>query len=600
MKTCLGKIRRAIETSVQVRLTCYFIIILVPLIFVSLYANVESQKILEDQMSHRTYRSMTSVMDEIDTVIQQVDELATILANDRNLNNILNNAEAELSSQSIIEFKNIKEQINTIRTLNPLVSEVTIWHDPSSLVLSSTFGGRRIEDYKQQDWYQEAAAIGADKLLLIPQSNLFNVNEVLNPVFNRSSFSIIRLMDVYNVKANHNLLAVTIKREELYRQMNQLTSLSGTKMYLFSEQGDLIVSNQPQQDINLTSLERSMKGRTELSITSDYSGWSLVLLQPEGVVVEESVRVRQFTYLIIGVSLLLAVVISWTIYRGISTPLNRLNEGMTKVRQGDLDTQIDFQRKDEFGQLMKSFNHMVDDQRYYIENIYEKQLRLTKAELKFLQSQMNPHFLYNTLDSIYWMSKNYDADEISDMILSLSKFMRLSLIKGSETISIGKNIEHLHHYLRVQQIRYSDRFSVKFHMEEETKRLHILKLLLQPLVENAIIHGLEKYNGDGEIKISSYLENDYLYLTVEDTGKGIGEERLQCIRQRMDQIAQNYLSFTITEEQTHQDIYGLSNLLIRLKLYYGDEARMDINSVETEGTKVTLKIPLDSLKEHAE
>nr|WP_275582980.1 sensor histidine kinase [Gracilibacillus alcaliphilus] len=343
-----------------------------------------------------------------------------------------------------------------------------------------------------------------------------------------------------------------------------------------------------------------MKGRTELSITSDYSGWSLVLLQPEGVVVEESVRVRQFTYLIIGVSLLLAVVISWTIYRGISTPLNRLNEGMTKVRQGDLDTQIDFQRKDEFGQLMKSFNHMVDDQRYYIENIYEKQLRLTKAELKFLQSQMNPHFLYNTLDSIYWMSKNYDADEISDMILSLSKFMRLSLIKGSETISIGKNIEHLHHYLRVQQIRYSDRFSVKFHMEEETKRLHILKLLLQPLVENAIIHGLEKYNGDGEIKISSYLENDYLYLTVEDTGKGIGEERLQCIRQRMDQIAQNYLSFTITEEQTHQDIYGLSNLLIRLKLYYGDEARMDINSVETEGTKVTLKIPLDSLKEHAE
>ena len=171
---------------------------------------------------------------------------------------------------------------------------------------------------------------------------------------------------------------------------------------------------------------------------------------------------KVFSYGILAVSLVLAVWISWIIYRGISAPLRKLAYGMKQLRTGNFTIQLEDTRVDELGYVIESFNRMAENQKTLIRDHYEKQLLLSKMELKFLQSQINPHFLYNTLDSIYWTAKNYEADEISEMVLNLSKFFRLSLNKGNETFAVGETIEHLKYYIKVQQLRFLDHFTVRY------------------------------------------------------------------------------------------------------------------------------------------
>jgi two-component system sensor histidine kinase YesM len=237
-------------------------------------------------------------------------------------------------------------------------------------------------------------------------------------------------------------------------------------------------------------------------------------------------------------------------------------------------------------------------QKHLIEDHYEQQLRLTTTELKFLQSQINPHFLYNTLDSIYWTAKNYDADEISEMVMNLSKFFRLSLNKGRQVFTIEESITHLHYYLRIQQLRFMDNFTVDYHISEESKDVPLLKLLLQPLVENAIIHGMEGKSSGGSLVISSRIEKGQtVVISVQDNGPGIKEERLRYIQHELEMMGSRSVPASSQDEEHVKDLFGLRNVLSRMKLYYGREAQLTVHSVLGEGTTVTISIPLDRCKE---
>jgi two-component system sensor histidine kinase YesM len=231
---------------------------------------------------------------------------------------------------------------------------------------------------------------------------------------------------------------------------------------------------------------------------------------------------------------------------------------------------------------------MAAKQQYLIENIYEQNLRVAKTELKFLQSQINPHFLYNTLDSNYWMAKNYDADEISEMVLNLSKFFRLSLDKGRETIAVAETFEHLHYYIRVQQLRFMDKFEVQFTLPDACKKIQILRLLVQPLVENAIIHGLEKKQSGGILQISAKMDETACRIEIFDNGKGISSERLHYIQTKLAIIE----TADSSNEIRDSELFGLRNVRSRLKLFYTDQANLFIESKENEWTRVTIQIPL--------
>jgi two-component system sensor histidine kinase YesM len=335
-----------------------------------------------------------------------------------------------------------------------------------------------------------------------------------------------------------------------------------------------------------------------VTIDSDYSTWRLELVQPKSELYKETDQLRLFTVAIIGLSILLAIIISWVVYSGIASPVLKLSRGMKRLSSGELNIHVDTKRKDEFGFLIQSFNKMAVVQKHLIEDHYEQQLRLATTELKFLQSQINPHFLYNTLDSIYWTAKNYDADEISEMVMNLSKFFRLSLNKGRQVFTIEESITHLHYYLRIQQLRFMDNFTVDYQISEESKGVPILKLLLQPLVENAIIHGMEGKSSGGSLVISSRIEKGHtVVISVQDNGPGISEERLRYIQHELEMMGSRSVPASSQDEEHVKDLFGLRNVLGRMKLYYGREADLTVHSVAGEGTTVTISIPLDRCKE---
>lgn len=597
--------------SLQLRLTVYFLLILIPLVFISLYANFESKSILEQQVSERIQNAMTGAMEYIDLTIQNVEELSMIIAMDSSINQKLTQLDTKTLPQSNFDFGQVLASITNINSINPLLSQLSILHTSSGTILSTRFGGKRIEDLEDQKWYQSVIVHkkGAG-IWLIPRHNEAGYNLELESIFNSKSVTLMRLMDYFRPDAN-NVLMLTINKQKLLQMISNLSGSEKENVYLFNENKHLIVATTEE---GLPPLADTLSAKNGLiqtvadhpnkllirRINSKETGWSLVLLQPIHAIAESSNHLSRFTYYIVAISIFLAIIIAWVIYRGISSPLSSLAYGMKQMRQGNLNTRLPMDRKDDFGKVTRSFNDMVKEHRDLIKNNYEQQLLMAKTELKLLQSQINPHFLYNTLDSIYWKSENYEAGEISEMVLNLSKFFRTSLSKGKDVFTIEETMEHLTYYLTVQQLRYADHFSVRFDVGEQCKPVPLLKLILQPLVENAILHGLEKKPEGGELTISCQLQDDRLVLKVEDNGKGISSEKLLAIRQQLYKVTYNdYAKFSGIQPVDHE-FFGLRNVKARLKLFYREQADLKIESTLNVGTAITITIPLQSCYEIGE
>lgn len=195
---------------------------------------------------------------------------------------------------------------------------------------------------------------------------------------------------------------------------------------------------------------------------------------------------------------------------------------MKKVEKGDMDVKFDLKRDDEIGLLGDSFNKMMKKTKYLINKVYIKQYLLKEAEFKELKSQANPHFIYNTLELINCMARLKDYEGITDMVTALGKFLRYSLNKDSDMVTIKEDIEQVKNYLTIQQIRFGDKIKINFDVDERLYDKKILKFLIQPLVENAIIHGLEPKIGKGFINIKGYIKDDLIVFDIEDDGVGFG------------------------------------------------------------------------------
>jgi len=273
-------------------------------------------------------------------------------------------------------------------------------------------------------------------------------------------------------------------------------------------------------------------------------------------------------------SILLAIIISGTLVK----PIYKLKNHMVEVSNGNLDSYYETKNNDEISILGKVFNQMLMDIKKLINQVYKVQTQKRNAELRILQSQINPHFLYNTLDTIQWKALEYKAFDVADMINSLSIFFRISLSDGKEFITISDEIEHVRNYLEIQKTRYKDKISYSINLKESISQNLVPKMIIQPLVENSIYHGLKLKKQKGIININVLSENDYIIIEVIDNGIGMNHKMLATTKDNL------YNSI----ESEH---YGLYNINERLKLTFKDKYNIDIDSEFGKGTKVLLKIP---------
>ena len=310
-------------------------------------------------------------------------------------------------------------------------------------------------------------------------------------------------------------------------------------------------------------------------------GWRFFNAYDEDYVFRE-VRQIQYLTLIIGMALILAavVLIRYTVSL-IERSTQSIIRGITEVQQGNLNVTVDVAGKDEMGQIADNFNTMTGKVQGLIEEVKQVTIKQKEAELRALEAQINPHFLYNTLDSINWMAMEKEEYEISRMVRNLGVILRYSVDKSNKMATVAEMADWLEKYVSLQQMRFNNSFICEIHVQPEAKLMRIHKLLLQPFVENAITHGFKEIEHGGILRVDVLLsENeDELDIIIEDNGKGMPREAVE-----------KYNSPSVEWQEAARSI-GLPNAFSRMRMYYGSRASWNVSSIAEVGTVITLKVP---------
>lgn len=290
----------------------------------------------------------------------------------------------------------------------------------------------------------------------------------------------------------------------------------------------------------------------------------------------------------IGIAVLI-VLFSYYVPQSITKPIREISGVTDQVAKGDLTVRSTVQSGSDVGVLSTSLNSMIDEINRLLEQVTKEQVRLRKAELELLQSQINPHFLYNTLDTIIWLAEAGSQKQVVSMVKSLSEFFRTSLSQGKDIVTIGEELLHVRSYLEIQQVRYRDILDYEIGIPEELMQYTIPKMTIQPLVENALYHGIKNKRGLGKIVITGKKREDYFILNIIDNGIGMTEEGLQEITERIG-----------NKPQEDGGSYGLYNVNERIKLKFGDSYGIMIKSVYQIGTNISIRLPYERIENQTE
>ena len=319
--------------------------------------------------------------------------------------------------------------------------------------------------------------------------------------------------------------------------------------------------------------------RSELS---PYTGWRTVGVFSMDEVMSSVNTIVYILFTCVIISLVLVVIVSFKFSRTLTNPIFKLKRLMKQAESGDLTVRFNFQHNDEIGELGQSFNHMIARIDQLIQMVYVEQENKRTAEMKSLQEQIKPHFLYNTLDTISWMARDYDAEDIVRLVDALTNMFRIGLSHGKDIITVKEEITHVSNYLYIQKIRYKDKLNYVIHVDESLYAIEVPKLILQPLVENAIYHGVKAKRGGGTITITGVPEGENLVFTVQDNGAGMPQEKVEELNRRMSERS-------VLDEQKS---FGLFYIRERIQLCYGKGYGVHVESTLGEGTRVTITLPL--------
>lgn len=281
-----------------------------------------------------------------------------------------------------------------------------------------------------------------------------------------------------------------------------------------------------------------------------------------------------------AVMLAAIMVLSYYIPLSITKPIRQISDITNQVANGDLTVRAQTDYGAEVGVLSESLNSMIDKINMLLEQVTQEQIHLRKAELELLQSQINPHFLYNTLDTIVWLEEGGDRKQVVEMVRSLSEFFRTALNQGKEVVSLREELQHVGSYLKIQHVRYRDILEYEINVSETLNTCQIPKITVQPIVENALYHGIKNKRGKGMISITGEICDNDVILRVKDNGIGMEPDQLERIRKAM-----------LGASGGEPEGYGLYNVNERIRLKFGEAYGLSVDSTYGEGTEVSIRLP---------
>ncbi|WP_339190178.1 sensor histidine kinase [Paenibacillus sp. FSL R5-0490] len=453
-------------------------------------------------------------------------------------------------------------------------------------------------DSRQDDWFAELEDSEGTWRLLPPhqpgyytggqQESYISVGRVLRDpgTLQRLGYILIdirleafgQLLSNLNYKQDASLMIVDSKQRLLFER----TSIGGMSAY-----DQLLMQGQLQSYAGNQKVILDGQPYLYVQHHSSYSGLSVISLTPIAVIQKESGEMLTFTIwfavLCMAAIAILAVLLSYRITR----PLIRLKHHMIRVEQGDFSQRVAHFSSDEFGQISRGFNRMMEEIHRLFNEVFLLGIQEREAELSALQSQMNPHFIYNTLESINMMAIRQKHAEVSDMVTALGKLLRYTIDKVDRMVPLGEELAFVQSYVRIQQVRYDGKLEIIYDIEEAITEYLIPKLVLQPLVENAVYHGIEGQENGGVIWVSALKFDQELLISVRDNGKGMTQAKI------------DELNESISKQPSSQalrchagDSLGLNNIAQRLRLMYGEGGSLSIDGSLGQGLVVTISIQL--------
>lgn len=604
--------RSYLNISIKSRLLIYFIsLVILPTSIILITVYYKSTSIITEKTNSSLRNNLNLIDADIEKKLDTIyNNVITNIYLNKDIIRILS-SDSEISYRPTIERPTsqteIVSEMNTIDKIlesyqtqslgeNVIIPKLYMNNRPEYLMYSFSDKVSDISMLVNEQWYLKMPAelkykvVGLNKIT-ISSAKLDTIKIAT------------RLFGIHNTDIPYAAcLTIDVGIDEFISTLNSFKPSTNSSIFIVDADNSIILSPDKSQ-LGKSLTDKPYIGRIITNSGTNYNSfiqnidgsdilvsyekmepvnWTIIALSPMSELNGELIAFNRIMLVVIIICMILAFAMVLYLSENISYPIRKLVKSMSVVRSGNFDISIDYKRNDEFGYLINAYKKMLHDINELIQKLFVSEANKREAELKLLQAQINPHFLYNTLDSVNWLSMKYKATDISTMVTSLSDFFRYSLSKGKNIIPLEDEKKQVESYLTIQKIRFKDKLDYTIDLPSDILGCLTVKLILQPIVENSIVHGIENRRGKGEISIIAENKDGIIAIAVSDNGIGADVDELN----------------SILEDNIVSSSFAIRNVNERIKHFFGDEFGLKFFDNENSGVKVIIRFPaIKSLEE---
>lgn len=580
----LGRFR-SIRTSI---LLSYFLVVVVSLAVFALVALNYTEKTVLENAEEYSAQIIAQVNSDIDSYMDYLRNIAVLISSNGDVHDYLFRSE-EGSKEAKEQAERIVTQFRTIlETRDDIVNIGIIGKDGKYIINQGLFKVNENIELEEVEWLQKA--YNNHGITSISSSHVQNVVD--------GSYewvvTLSRGLQNKGTRTVDGVFFVDLNYSSISELCDSISFGNRGYIYILDKDGNLIYH--PQQQLLYSGLKQEkitevLETKESSFVTEDgklyciskssETGWTVVGVAYTSELLKNSGETTRIYLISAAAILLIALVLAFVLSSEITKPIKRLSNSMREVEKGNFENvMLEVHGENEIDRLSANFNMMTTEIKHLMEQNVEDQRQKRKSELMALQAQINPHFLYNTLDSIIWMAEWGKNKEVVLMTSSLAKLLRQSISNQNELVRVEDEVEYTRSYLTIQKMRYKDKLEYDIQVEPEVMKYKVAKLILQPLVENAIYHGIKYKEGKGRVLIEGLRREDELILKVTDDGIGMTEEQLSHI-------------FEKRETDMRRNSVGVLNVHERIRLYHGKEYGLTFESIPGSGTMVEIHLPYE-------
>ncbi|MCF0148044.1 MAG: sensor histidine kinase [Clostridium sp.] len=578
---------KSITTKLCLLLTTFIITIS---IVIGGWSIKDTNKVVQAEMGRLNSEILDEVADNISIFLSDIEDIGNNIVEDNKLNSALTISKEDVINRTE-ETINLENYIEVL--LNEQVWKYGKYMKPDLYIVSendfnsSTYSKNKytMESIKNESWYNEIVKANGKTVLL----STFEDENGIGPF--KSIFRMGRSINNLITGETLGVLIMDISEKMLFDRYNKIIK-DGRNVYITDLKGSVISSKDKRligknyfSDIQkeeymdehewYSVIRRENNNYIKMESTLDKYGWSIIEEIPSNVIKQPIKQITEKFILTLILVIIVSFIIIYKLSVWITKPVINMKNIMKEVMNGNLNLKVEVDRNDEIGNLEESFNNMIKWLEESIEEIKEQEKQKRIAELSFLQAQINPHFLYNTLSGVRFLVSMNKNEEAEEMLFKFTKLLRNILPKASELITLQEEIEIIIAYIELQKIRYPNLFTVDISIEESIKNIKVPALILQPVVENAIFYSIDNEGKKGEISIISYSKKEKIIIDVKDNGKGMSDRQINNVFNNKEAINR----------------VGLINVHERIQLNYGKDYGIEIISEEGKGTNVKYILP---------